>query len=133
MKKSDETSVQQEIRDEAGRDVLTLWRNNVGACRDDKGRLIRYGLANDSARMNAAVKSSDLIGVMPVVVQPHHLGSTLGLFTAIEVKPEGWMYSSGDERAKAQLKFMQHVTGLGGIAGFARSVEEARRIWQCRM
>ena len=52
--------------------------------------------------------SSDLIGIQA------------GRFVAIEVKGDG------DRERPEQRKFIQIVRDLGGIAGFARSVEDAR-------
>ena len=90
-----------------------LWRNNVGA----EGRL-RYGLANDSKQLNQKLKSSDLIGITPIRITPNLVGHTVGVFTSIEVKAYGWRYSYTDKRAEAQLRWLQLIYGLGGIAGF---------------
>ena len=103
---SSETVVQQRTRLEFAR-IGPMWRNNVGACTDDTGRLIRYGLGNDSAQLNAVIKSSDLIGITPVAA---FLASTgrwerLGVFTALEIKASDWRFSERDERATAQRKF----------------------------
>jgi hypothetical protein len=95
-----------------------LWRNNSGAARDTTGRVIRYGLGNDSARLNETFKSSDLIGVTPVRVGLEHFGRCLGVFTAVEAKRLGWTYS-GTDREAAQLRFINAVRALGGFAGFA--------------
>jgi hypothetical protein len=43
-----ESVVQQRIRTEIARLNIDLWRNNSGACEDKTGRVIRYGLCNDS-------------------------------------------------------------------------------------
>jgi len=94
------------------------WRNNVGACRDDTGRQIRYGLANTSAEMNKKIKSSDVIGITPVLIQPHHIGQTLGVFTALECKPSNWRWLPSDQRAPAQKAFHDIVKESGGFAGF---------------
>ena len=114
-----EAKVQQEIRLEASRKGLRLWRNNNGACTDQNGRLIRYGLANDSAKVNRNIKSSDLIGITPVQVG----FKTYGVFTSIEVKKEGWTYK-GTDRERAQLAWITLVTAMGGIAKFATSKED---------
>jgi hypothetical protein len=94
-----------------------LWRNNVGACQTTDGRHIRYGLANDSQRVNRSIKSSDLIGITPVLITDMHVGLTLGQFTAIEVKRSDWTYS-GTERELAQRKFIELVKSLGGEGYF---------------
>jgi hypothetical protein len=113
-----EAAVQQEIRLESARRGWRLWRNNNGACMDQQGRLIRYGLGNDSAKMNAEIKSSDLIGITPVVITQEMVGQTVGVFTSIEVKREGWRYT-GKGRELAQKRWIDLVVSLGGRWGFA--------------
>lgn len=108
-----EAAVQQLVRLEASRLGMRLFRNNVGACKDDTGRVIRYGLCNDSAQMNKAVKSSDLIGIRPVIITPDMVGHTIGQFVAREVKRPGWSYR-GTDREVAQQAFGQLVLKLGG-------------------
>ncbi len=116
-----ESAVQQRVRLEAARFGLQMWRNNSGAFTDDQGRLVRFGLGNDSAAINATIKSSDLIGITPITITPAHLGRVLGVFTAIECKPEGWHMRPGDERALAQQAFHGIVKQIGGFAGFAQA------------
>lgn len=105
-----------------------LMRNNVGVLKDANNRPIRFGLANDSARMNKVCKSSDLIGITPITITPEMVGKTIGVFTGIEVKKEGWVYRPNDKHIAAQHKFHALVQSSGGIAGFARSVVEYRAI-----
>jgi len=105
-----------------------LWRNNSGACTDDTGRLIRYGLGNDSAALNREIKSSDLIGITPVRCYVEGRGWTvLGVFTAFECKPEGWHQTPGDKRAIAQARFHDIVRQAGGFAGFITSLPDMWR------
>lgn len=122
MRKS-EAAVQNDIRLHAAGCNHDLWRNNSGACVDaETGRQIRYGLANDSAKVNESIKSSDLIGVTPVLIMPHMVGRVVGVFTAPEVKHSGWNHNKTlDKRERAQLKFMNIVVRAGGIAGFCTS------------
>ena len=115
---SSEASAQQRIRLEAPHHGVRLWRNNVGACTDEYGNHIRYGLANESDVMNRNIKSSDLIGITPVTITQPMVGGTLGVFTAIECKRPGWKYKA-NAREVAQLSYMQIVIALGGIAQFA--------------
>lgn len=108
-----EARVQDAARLEASKRGWRLWRQNVGALKDDTGRIVRYGLCNDSPAMNKRVKSSDLIGLRPVIITPDMVGTTLGQFVAREIKKEGWKYK-GNEHEQAQLRFGEIVTSLGG-------------------
>lgn len=114
---TDEANVQAETRVAAGRAGWMLWRNNVGAVEISPGRWLRYGLANDSKQMNERVKSSDLIGLRPVVIQPEHVGRLFGLFVARECKRPGWSFR-GTAHEHAQQRFLNLVTSLGGDAAF---------------
>lgn len=117
-KPGSEAAVQQLIRLEASRVGARIWRNNVGACKDETGRMIRYGLCNDSAALNKRIKSHDLIGIRPVLITPAHVGHTIGQFISREVKAPGWTYR-GTEREVAQLAWTNMITSLGGDACFA--------------
>lgn len=112
MARSDEAKVQNDIRLELGRGGTRLWRNNSGALKDATGRLVRYGLCPGS---------SDLIGLRQVVVTPDMVGQTLAVFTAIEVKDRG-------RPTPEQQAFITMVQQAGGLAGVARSVDDARTI-----
>ena len=108
-----EQRIQQQIRLELGRGDVRLWRNNTGCLKDDRGQLVRFGLAPGS---------SDLIGLRRVRIRPEHVGMEVAVFAAIEVK---------DARGRAspdQLKFIEAVRGLGGLSGVARSVADAESI-----
>lgn len=114
-----ETAVKQHTQIEFAR-IGPIWRNNTGAFKDETGRLIRYGLCNDSAQLNKLIKSSDLIGITPVTAFLASTGAwhRLGVFTALEIKGNGWHATPGDERATAQAKFHDIVREAGGFAGF---------------
>lgn len=113
-----EAAIQNRVRLEASRVGARIWRNNVGAGLLDDGSFIRWGLVNDSQQMNRKIKSSDLIGLKPVLIKPHHVGQVLGVFIAREVKPGNWQFT-GTDRETAQLKFLELVASLGGDAAFA--------------
>lgn len=117
-KNESEEAVKVKVRLETSRAGGRLWRNNVGACYNNKGRFIRFGLANESKNENKNLKSSDLIGLLPITIQPHHIGHVFGQFLARETKPENWVYT-GTTREIAQLKFLELITSLGGDACFA--------------
>ena len=107
-----EESVSKKLRLRAAQKGIILWRNNVGVMQDETGRVVRYGLANDSAQMNKSIKSSDLVGI-----------GDDGRFVAREVKKPGWVYR-GTPRERAQLKYLELVTAKGGDAKFATSEDD---------
>ncbi len=113
-----EAAIQTQVRLEATRKNMRLWRNNVGATYTKDGSFLRYGLANDSNKLNKSIKSSDLIGIYPLIIIPEHVGMTLGIFLAREIKKSDWQYS-GTEEEQAQLKFLKLVASFGGDAAFA--------------
>lgn len=112
-----EAAIQQNVRLEASRIGARLWRNNVGAFTDEYGNFIRYGLANESAQVNKVIKSSDLIGIKPVLITPDMVGHVIGQFLSREVKAGDWKYS-GSEHEVAQLAWINLITSLGGDAKF---------------
>lgn len=61
---------------------------------------------------------SDLFGITPVVITPEMVGTTVGVFTALEVK------SPTGKVSKEQSQFIQAVRKNGGIAGVVRSVDD---------
>jgi hypothetical protein len=113
-----ESAAQANVRLEASQKGARLWRNNLGATTDSRGNFFRYGLANDSAAVNKTMKSSDLIGILPIVILPEHVGHIFGQFLAREMKAPGWKYT-GTEREVAQLNFINLINDLGGNAAFA--------------
>lgn len=113
-----EAAVQQNLRLEGARSGVRLFRNNVGGTYDDEGNFIRYGLANDSEKMNKTIKSGDLIGIRPIIITEHMVGSTIGQFVSREAKKGGWRFSN-TEREQAQLNWINLIISLGGDACFA--------------
>ena len=114
-----EARVQSLIRIEAAQAGVWLTRNNVGAFMDqESGRLVRYGLANESKAQNAAIKSADLIGFRKRVILPADVGSTIAQFVSRECKAEGWRYT-GTKREKAQAAWRDFINANGGDAAFA--------------
>lgn len=100
-----------------------LWRNNSGVHqvigKDGKtSRVIRYGLANDSAPRNKEYKSTDLIGFVPRIIMPEDVGKTIAQFLAFEIKKPGWHMVPSDIHAAAQWEYMKDVGAGGGIASF---------------
>lgn len=112
MSKS-EQAVMNDILLELARHGVLLFRNNTGALKDEHGRLVRFGLA---------VGSSDLIGMTPITITQDMVGEKLAVFTAIEAK------ASRGKATSRQQAFIRRVIELGGLAGVARSVEDALKI-----
>lgn len=124
-----ESEIQQQIQIEARYSDVHLMRNNVGACQDSTGRLIRYGLNHVSKKQNEEITSSDLIGIKKVVITSDMVGQVVGIFTAIECKKENWNENKKfDKREIAQSNFITWIRSLGGIAGFANSVDKLKQI-----
>lgn len=107
-----ETKIQNRILLALSEAGCTVWRNETSGAwvgkqihRDGdqvtltNARMITFGLA---------VGSSDIVGIAPN-----------GRFLAIEVK------TSTGRATKEQLRFIEAVNNAGGIAGIARSVEDA--------
>lgn len=99
-------------------------RNNVGVAFDQTGRPVRYGLMNESKDVNKKYKSADLIDCIPVVIQPHHVGRTFGLFVALETKESGWKLRASDQHAQAQLRFLNLIRRNGGAAEFITDAKQ---------
>lgn len=113
-----ESRAQSEIRLAAPSLGMRLFRNNVGVLKNEDGRPVRYGLANDSAALNKRLKSSDLIGWRRLAIGPEHVGATVAQFVAIECKAPGWRYR-GDDHEEAQQRFLALAAVDGAYARFA--------------
>lgn len=118
-----ESAVTSHIRLAAAQLNTPLWRNNCGGFYDNTGRFIRYGLGSE-----AKLASSDFIGIRPVLVTPDMVGQVLGVFTAVEMKKEGFKFNKNDKHLLNQKFFIDIVKQYGGFAGFASSVEDFYRI-----
>ncbi len=113
-----EAAVQARVRLEATRKGMRVWRNNCGAVHDaETGTHLRYGLANDSPQVNAVIKSADLIGIRPRIIQPGDVGQLIGQFVSFECKHAGWKWGNS-ERERAQGNWAALVLSLGGDARF---------------
>jgi hypothetical protein len=106
-------SIQQHIRIACSTGATRLFRNNTGTLRDQHGRPVQFGLCKGSA---------DLIGWKQVTVTPEMVGQQVAVFLSIEVKTP-----TGRIRPE-QRAWMETVQSAGGIAGVARSVEDALRL-----
>jgi hypothetical protein len=123
-----ETPVAQRVVLAAGETNVFVQRNNVGACYDDTGRMIRYGLINETPAMNTEYKSSDFIGILPRLITPDMVGYMIGQYLAVETKATGWHLTPGDKRGQAQLRYHELVRRYGGIAGFVTSDDDFRKL-----
>lgn len=113
-----EAYTQSQVRLEAAHKGYFLWRNNVGVLTNrETGQPVRYGLANDSKRLNENLKSGDLIGWRSITITRHHIGSVIAQFVSRECKHPGWNYT-GTDREKAQLRWAEVVVAGGGDATF---------------
>ena len=85
----------------------TLFKNNVGKLRDERGNIVTFGLCKGS---------SDLIGWTPITITPEMVGKKIAVFTAVEVKKNKFgKYKATDD----QKRFISAVLNNGGFAGVA--------------
>jgi hypothetical protein len=108
-----EQVIQQNIRLKCGNGQTRLFRNNTGVLRDPKGRPVTFGLCKGSA---------DLIGWRTTRVTSEMVGKEVAIFLSIEVKA-----AKGRLRPE-QERWLEVVQASGGIAGVARTVEDAQRL-----
>ena len=108
-----EQSIQQHIRLACSTGDTRLFRNNTGTLKDQHGRPVQFGLCKGSA---------DLIGYRTVTITPDMVGQQVAVFLSIEVKTP-----TGRIRPEQQA-WLETIQAAGGIAGVARSVEDALRI-----
>lgn len=127
-----EAYAQQQVRMQVAKQGGLVWRNNVGAMQVRQehtcprcsfnfavnNRPVRWGLCNDSEKLNKKFKSSDLIGVMPRLITHAMVGQTIGQFVSIEVKRPGWKFS-GDEHEQAQAAWLNLCASKGAFATFS--------------
>ncbi|HEY1035567.1 MAG TPA: VRR-NUC domain-containing protein [Pseudoxanthomonas sp.] len=102
---------------------VRVFRNNVAQAWVGDARRLPNGdvLIRNARPLHAGLVkgSSDLIGWTSRVIQPEDVGARVAIFTAIECK-------DGTGRAdKDQRRFLGAVEAAGGIAGVARSENDA--------
>lgn len=108
-----ESSIQAAVRLAASKLGYVLWRNNRGAYKDAKGRLVRYGVGSDGA--------GDLIGYAPITITQEMVGQTVAVFCSIEVKRPD--HKTSREHWQNQKEFMERVQARGGIAAIVTSAD----------
>ena len=118
-----------------------MHRNNVGVGWQGKKVVIAgetYIKPNKQpVKYGLCVGSSDLIGYTIIELNPDNIAQFLGIencpkicfsprkiaiFTAIEVKGDG------DKESPEQKLFIERIRAAGGLAGFARSVQDSLNI-----
>lgn len=124
-----EAYVQSIVRLEAPAKGVKLWRNNVGVLIDKTGRPVRYGLANETEKLNKEFKSGDLIGWRPRLVTLEEVIDAGGQiliaqFVSRECKRADWTPAPPTDRERfaheeAQRKWARLVNDAGGDACFA--------------
>lgn len=112
-----ETDLNHDIRIALSHDDVRLFRNQVGALQDLRGRWVQFGLC---------IGSSDLIGWRSLIITPEMVGRRVAVFAAIESKKSG--ARTQKERLVKQTAFVNTVLAHGGLAGFAHSVDEANQV-----
>jgi hypothetical protein len=129
-----ETALQQRILADVGASVThRLWRNARGkyfagspitrgpgiVTLQASDLVLRGGTQVSAGLCDGA---SDLVGIVSVPVRLLDPDGIAGIFAGIEIKtPKG-------ETGKHQLAWIEVIRSLGGIAGRARSVDEARAL-----
>jgi hypothetical protein len=108
-----EQQIQQHIRIACSNGDTRLFRNNTGTLKDANGRPVQFGLCKGSA---------DLIGWTTRTITPDMVGQQVAVFTSIEVK------SATGRLRPEQRQWLEAVQAAGGIAGVARSVEDAQSL-----
>ena len=86
-------------------DVVTLAR----------ARRVAYGLH---------VGASDLVGWKSLLITPEHVGRTLAVFSALEVKKPGGRHPVTPD----QVRFIDAVLAAGGFAGAVTNTAQARHV-----
>lgn len=114
-----ESEIQNQILLNSGKLGWRLFRNNVGVAVRADGVPVRYGLANVTKAMNQNLKSSDLIGIRPVLITQDMVGKIIGQFVAIECKTGDCKITEPFKgRMIAQNNFLELIRSLGGYAAF---------------
>jgi len=108
-----ESEIQNQIRIACNTGDIRLWRNNVGVAKTKHG-VIRFGIPGEGG--------SDLIGFKTITITADHIGKQIAVFAAVECKaPKG-------KPTTEQTNFIEFIRNSGGLAGIARSTEDAKSI-----
>ena len=108
-----ENQIQNRIRIALNQGNTRAWRNNIGVAKIH-GATVNFGIPGKGG--------SDLIGMHSMTITPEHVGRTVAVFLAIECK------SATGKPTPEQQAFIAFVRSQGGIAGIARSEEDAKTL-----
>lgn len=121
-----ETTILRSILRSLSAGTVRLFRNTVGAAfvgphlwTGDGALIIRRP---SRVTFGFGPGTSDIIGWRSTVITPEMVGKCVAVFVAIEVKTDKGKPTAG------QKAFIQVVHEAGGIAGIARSVDDAREM-----
>ena len=108
-----EIQIQNQIRIACNTGEIRLWRNNIGKAKIH-GAIVNFGIPGPGG--------SDLIGFKTITITSEHVGKKIAVFAAVECK------SATGKPSKEQTAFINFINESGGMAGIARSPEEAQSI-----
>jgi hypothetical protein len=123
-----------EVRESASLLKSRVFRNNSGGCEDETGRMIRFGLGNTGEKNTNELKFGDYVGATSIVITPDMVGQTIGVFTNLEIKPDGHMQktlsaaSRLGSREYYQWKTCEFVKDIGGLAGFVCNGDDVKKV-----
>lgn len=129
-----ESNIQRRIMIAVSKWGARFWRNNIALAWVGQPEIIRSHkrvavgpgdvVVRNARPLHAGLckGSGDLIGVVPVVIRPEHVGRRVGVFGSLEIKSEGGRASVD------QKNFAEQINGLGGLAGIAKCENDAIRI-----
>ena len=115
-----ESKVVDSILIDASKNKSRLFVNHNGLAVLQDGSVVKYGLGKGT---------SDLVGPTTITITEEMVGKEIAVFTAIEVKKGGWkMPKKLTKHLQQQINFRNIIIKLGGISGFANSVEQYQTI-----
>ena len=129
-----EAEIQAKIKDALCTGPMRVFRNNVGAALlishkhgFTKQSIIskcielatKLGAHASRIRFGLHEGSGDLIGYRRVTVTPEMVGREVAVFLSVEVK------TSTGRPSEEQVRWLEHIQSVGGIAIIARSPEQA--------
>ena len=132
-----ESRIWRQIRDKLSTGAVRLWRNEQGhglliRHRSTEGRqaiiaechavALRHGGSAVRVAFGLGKGTADLIGMKRVTITQDMVGSQVAVFVSVECKTAT---GATREEQKAWLAF---VNSFGGIAGIARSIEDAKEL-----